>query len=796
MFVVKSLFGKIMGNETNPELIQLQSGQLNLVRPNSIKGSRECIYKDAVATVRRTTKEFNYQLVVTRAYEEGEEELLDEDEETDDERVFLIDPTLKFHDAQHEGQEAFRWDELNGDDGDTWEFVVDSNVVNAPTCSLFHLTVLQCMYERVHDKSSQSASEQDLEEFRFKPNKQSVYPDLNNKDLPVQPEQDAPETDQAEQPPQQEEEPVTEIQPNTLAEHLPTPEKPGEDWQPIFSSHAGLFIFDKASERFLMQAEHVDIEIVEAGRFLCELKSLLFILTHVLFSDWLIVKNPEDGQLWLTQPIDSTMNSKNDLETGSFMWNYYNSGKTHTWLLRFYEIDEFVKFCERFAQHMWEHLNETKWEKAKDDEQKFVKQSHDQDVEMLVIEDEEEEEPEEEEEFDEQYQDEQDEEEAEKLIRGGAEEDSDNEEPISKDPNSLLSMGYTNDRSFVVRGNNIGVYKQGDDSVDFVGNIKDIARPNGQIFTPSQMMLHGQDRTMVMMDKSNKGALYNLDIETGKVVDEWKMNEGVNVNNFLPDAKFAQMTPNQTFIGTSHNAVFRVDPRLNGKEKMVDSQYKQYVSKNDFSAATTTASGKLAIASNKGDIRLFDQIGKNAKTQLPALGDPIIGIDVTSDGRWIIATCKTYLLLIDTLIGAGRYQGALGFDRSFPADAKPIPHRLQLKPEHVAYMDEEISFTPAKFNQGESIDETNIVTSTGPYVVTFNFKRIKQGKLDAYKIQRYDDKIVADQFKFGGDRKILAVQPHKVMQLDRRQLSRPSRQSISTPTKSLKSRSSIVDSRY
>ena len=309
-------------------------------------------------------------------------------------------------------------------------------------------------------------------------------------------------------------------------------------------------------------------------------------------------------------------------------------------------------------------------------------------------------------------------------------------------------------------------------------------------------MLHGQDRSMIMMDPKNKNALYNLDLETGKVVDEWKMNEGINVNNFLPDAKFAQMTPNQTFVGTSHNAVFRIDPRLSGNEKMVDSQYKQYASKNDFSAATTTSNGKLAIASNKGDIRLFDSIGKNAKTQLPALGDPIIGIDVTSDGRWIVATCKTYLLLIDTLIGQGRYEGTLGFDRSFPADAKPIPRKLTLKPEHVAYMDDEINFTSARFNQGENAQETNIVTSTGPYVVTFNFKRIKQGKLDAYKIQRYDDKIVADQFKFGGDRKIVAVQPHKVMQSDRRQLSRPSRQSISTPTKSLKSRSSIVDSRY
>jgi hypothetical protein len=47
--------------------------------------------------------------------------------------------------------------------------------------------------------------------------------------------------------------------------------------------------------------------------------------------------------------------------------------------------------------------------------------------------------------------------------------------------------------------------------------------------------------------------------------------------------------------------------------KIVDAQFKQYATKNDFSAAVTTESGKLAVASNKGDIRLFDQIGKNAK---------------------------------------------------------------------------------------------------------------------------------------------------------------------------------------
>ena len=61
-----------------------------------------------------------------------------------------------------------------------------------------------------------------------------------------------------------------------------------------------------------------------------------------------------------------------------------------------------------------------------------------------------------------------------------------------------------------------------------------------------------------------------------------------------------------------------------------------------------------------------------------------------------MATCKTYLLLIDTLIGDGKYKGSLGFDRSFPADSKPVPRRLQLKPEHVAYMNEAVSFTPAR----------------------------------------------------------------------------------------------------
>jgi hypothetical protein len=191
-------------------------------------------------------------------------------------------------------------------------------------------------------------------------------------------------------------------------------------------------------------------------------------------------------------------------------------------------------------------------------------------------------------------------------------------------------------------------------------------------------MLHDQDTKMILKNPGDPHSLYSLDLERGKIVEEWKVHDDITVDHMAPENKFAPTTHEQTLVGASHNALFRIDPRISGT-KMVESQFKQYVSKNKFSGVATTKAGKLAVASEKGDIRLFDSIGKIAKTALPPLGDPIIGIDVTADGRYVVATTKTYLLLIDTLIGEGRYAGSLGFDRSFPATAKPIPRRLQAR---------------------------------------------------------------------------------------------------------------------
>ena len=94
-------------------------------------------------------------------------------------------------------------------------------------------------------------------------------------------------------------------------------------------------------------------------------------------------------------------------------------------------------------------------------------------------------------------------------------------------------------------------------------------------------MLHDQDTKMILMNPGEPNSLFSLDIERAKIVEEWQVHEDVPVNHIAPDSKFAQTTPQQTLVGASHNALFRIDPRVSGT-KMVDSQYKQYVSRNQF----------------------------------------------------------------------------------------------------------------------------------------------------------------------------------------------------------------------
>ena len=72
--------------------------------------------------------------------------------------------------------------------------------------------------------------------------------------------------------------------------------------------------------------------------------------------------------------------------------------------------------------------------------------------------------------------------------------------------------------------------------------------------------------------------------------------------------------------------------------------------------------------------------------------------------------------------------------------------------------------------------------STGPYIVTWNFRRVKQGKLNDYQLKSHNDTVVAGNFKFGQDRNIVVALPHDVTLVNKKQLRSP-KQSLRTEYK-------------
>ena len=176
--MIKFLVGKLIFGDTSKEsMIELPQGQLYLVRPLSPKGYSELIFKDAAATIRRTGQDFQYQLVVQRAYEEGEEELLDDEDGEDantaalsgerDEKTFLLDESLHFRsEIRDGGEKVLAWRDLSGDAGDLYEFVCDTST-DAAQVQAFEITAVNCQYERKYRKSHQTATEKELSNFIF-----------------------------------------------------------------------------------------------------------------------------------------------------------------------------------------------------------------------------------------------------------------------------------------------------------------------------------------------------------------------------------------------------------------------------------------------------------------------------------------------------------------------------------------------------------------------------------------------------------------------------------------------------
>ena len=49
------------------------------------------------------------------------------------------------------------------------------------------------------------------------------------------------------------------------------------------------------------------------------------------------------------------------------------------------------------------------------------------------------------------------------------------------------------------------------------------------------------------------------------------------------------------------------------------------------------------------------------------------------------------------------------------------------------------------------------MTSSGQFVIAWDFAKVKKGNISQYEIKKYEDQVVQDSFKFGDDKQIVSL---------------------------------------
>lgn len=253
----------------------------------------------------------------------------------------------------------------------------------------------------------------------------------------------------------------------------------------LSSESAELHLFDVASGSFTLQDSEVMVAVSEVGQWQCMF--MPFHISRIMCVDnscidWLQIEGT--GKTWLGQPVIADINPVFNFEYLSFIFNHYSAdGAAYSWLLRFKDMETEERFQEGLMRALWEQLNEQKWIKAKDQDREYVLEAF-QDITM-------EDAPDVEEEVEEVEEMEED------MGNRSEEYDSDEEEDDTHvkgesdgNENSQLAVGYKHDRSFVVRGGKIGVFKHtADNELEFATSISKVQTPKGRLFEPKKVLI-------------------------------------------------------------------------------------------------------------------------------------------------------------------------------------------------------------------------------------------------------------------------------------------------------------------
>ncbi|KAJ4836328.1 Protein cypro4 [Turnera subulata] len=275
--------------------------------------------------------------------------------------------------------------------------------------------------------------------------------------------------------------------------------------------------------------------------------------------------------------------------------------------------------------------------------------------------------------------------------------------------------------------------------------------------TPKKAMLMRAETNMMLMSPLKEGkphskGIQQLDIETGKIVTEWKFEKDgadITMRDIMNDTKGAQLDPSEsTFLGLDDNRLCQWDMRdrrgivqnIAGGESPVLhwSQGHQFSRGTNFQCFATAGDGSIVVGSLDGKIRLYSRTSmRQAKTAFPGLGSPITHVDVTYDGKWVLGTTDTYLILICTLFTDKDGKTKTGFTGRM-GNKIPAPRLLKLTP-----LDSHLAGANNKFHNGHfswvtenGKQERHLVATVGKFSVIWDFQQVKNTAHHCYRNQQ------------------------------------------------------------
>ncbi|KAL6783598.1 hypothetical protein ACKKBF_B05130 [Auxenochlorella protothecoides x Auxenochlorella symbiontica] len=295
------------------------------------------------------------------------------------------------------------------------------------------------------------------------------------------------------------------------------------------------------------------------------------------------------------------------------------------------------------------------------------------------------------------------------------------------------------------------------------------AASGGGSLTPSRALLMAAESKMAMLTPLRKSNLIQADIETGRVVSEWSFQkDGVDIpmDDIVGDTKASQLEDRQTFLGLGTNRLVRWDMRDRaGVVQEMGSpivQYaggKDYARNTNFTCMATSGDGYVVVGSQDGRVRLYSESTlTQARTSIPSLGYPITDVDVTYDGRWVVATAAHYLMVVMTTYRPPGSEATLcGFTSRMGANS-PAPRLLRLR------LEDALRTGNAPLQKGRFTwvtergrQERWVVASCGSYTVRWNLRVVKTANaqtvsggglttVDQYQLLSKEEHVVDSAF--------------------------------------------------